>query len=442
MRFHWLPLIGFSALSLGCEGGQTGDLSGSNDGGGEAAGNVSGGCEEHRQELGSLDEVTDYGSAEQVLAFAEQSFDAPLSWRAPGENAAWSAGPETGESAIHIDVTRGEKAYLLSYEAKQSEDGPAIGLLCPPPQLGVEAHVTVTSEGGALSESFDTLLRSQGGRLATFSAPLDLAKLGGELSVSYSNPDAKLVQVSLNVTLMAEGTTGSLSGIEQVEQGKVVSAGAAVLAVWPDAPACALGDAVQDGSGIAVAADADALGITGQAAAELISSMTPVGIEWLDGTSTELTFTTLLQGDGCLRASVASGIPMEHASGSVTYPALFKVESADGRVKGEYSGTLVSFPEGDEHGVVAQSYTELTPEQVAESGFSSVQVPSGVEYLVVGVDARRNGALATGSIYLNGMTSSPCPPAPQPQPEPQPGTGASSPGCAGAMRTVIETAAW
>jgi hypothetical protein len=168
--------------------------------------------------------------------------------------------------------------------------------------------------------------------------------------------------------------------------------------------------------------------------------MTPVGIEWLDGASTELTLRTVLQGDGCLRASVASGIPMEHASGSVTYPALFKVESTDGRVKGEYSGTLVSFPEADGHGVVAQSYTELTPEQVAKSGFSSVQVPSGVEYLVVGFEARRSGALETGSIHLTGMTNSPCPT--EPQPDPEPGMGASSPGCAGAMRTVIETAAW
>ena len=85
------------------------------------------------------------------------------------------------------------------------------------------------------------------------------------------------------------------------------------------------------------------------------ASMTPVDVEWLDGSSTELTVTTELQGDGCLRASFPSGLPMEHASGSVTYPALFKVQSADGRVKGEYPGTLVSFPEGDGHGVTSSA---------------------------------------------------------------------------------------
>lgn len=439
LRLHVLPLIGFSVLALGCGGGQTGDLSGSNDDGGTEVGNF-GGCEEHRQELGGLDEQTEYGSGEDVLAFAERSFDAPLTWKEPASGASWSVGPETGESSIHIAVTRGEKAYILSYEAKQSESGATLGLLCPPSQLGVEAHVTVTTAGGALSETFDTVLRSQGGRLATFSAAVDLSKLGGALAVSYSKSGAKLVQTTLNATLLPEGTTGSFSAIEQVEHGDVVGAGGALLAVWPDAPACALGDGAQDGSGIAVAADESALGISGEAAAELISSMTPVAIAWLDGSSTELTLTTTLQGDGCLRASAPNGIPMEHTGGSVTYPALFKVESADGRVSGEYAGTLLSFPEGDAHGVAAQSYTQLTPEQVAQTGFSAVQVPSGVEYLVVAFDARRNGALETGSLFLNGMSQPPCPMAPEP--EPGPGMGASSPGCAGAMRTVIETAAW
>jgi hypothetical protein len=440
MRLHQLPLIGYSVLSLACSGGQTGDLSGSNDdGGGTEVGNV-GGCEERRQELDSLEEMTEYGSAEQVLAFAEKSFEAPLTWREPGASASWSVGPETGESSIQIDVARGEKAYLLSYEAKENENGLAVGVLCPPPQLGVEARVTVSTEGGALSETFDTVLRSQGGRLATFSVPLDLTKLSGDLAVSYSKPGAKLVQVGLDATLMPEGTTGSLSGIEQIEHGDAVSAGGAVLAVWPDAPACAIGDGARDGSGLAVAAEESALGITGEAAAALISSMTPVAVEWLDGTSTELTVTTTLQGDGCLRASFASGLPMEHAGGSVTYPALFKVESADGRVNGEYAGTLVSFPEGDGHGVTAQSLTQLTPQQVAESGFSSVEVPSGVDYLVVGFDARRTGTLETGSIYLNGMSSPQCPT--EPEPEPAPGMGGSLPGCPGAMRTVIETAGW
>jgi hypothetical protein len=437
MRFQVLPAFALTLLAFGCEGGQTGDLSGNTKDGNETGG--FNGCEEQRQKLGSLDEVTEYGSAEQVLAFAERSFDAPLTWKAPRNGASWSAGPETGASSIHIDVARGENAYLLTYESKPNEDGIEIGLGCPPPQLGVEAHVTVTTEGGALSESFDTLLRSQGAHLATFSVPLDLAKLDGELTVSHSAPNASLVQMRLDATLMAEGTTGSLSGIEQVEHGEVVGAGPALLAVWPDAPACSVGESHQDGSGIGVAADANALGITGDAAAELISGMTPVGVVWLDGSSTELTVTTELLGDGCLRAS-NPGFGQE-AGGTVTYPARFSVASADGRVNGEYTGTLLSYPEGDAHSVTANAFQDLTLEQVAQSGFVGAQAPSGAERLRVSFEARRAGVVAEGALRLQGISDPPCLTEPQ-QPQPGPGGGMSVPGCAGSMVMAIESATW
>lgn len=437
MRFQVLPTFALALLAFGCGGGQTGDLSGNTKDGNETGG--FNGCEEHRQKLGSLDEATDYGSAEQVLAFAERSFDAPLTWRAPRDGASWSAGPEAGASSIHIDVARGENAYLLTYEAPPNKDGLEIGVLCPPPQLGVDAQVTVTTEGGALSESFDTLIRSQGAHLATFSVALDLSKLDGDLAISYSAPNAKLVQVGLNATLMAEGTTGSISGLEQVEHGDAVSAGPAVLAVWPDATACSVGESYQDGSGIAVAPDANALGITGEAAAQLISGMTPVGVAWIDGSSTELTVTTELLGDGCLRASNPSY--GEEAGGTVTYPARFTIASADGRVSGQYSGTLVSYPEGDAHGVTATAFQELTLEQVAQSGFADAQVPSGVERLRVSFEARHVGVVAEGSLRLQGISDPPCLTEPQ-QPQPEPGGGMSTPGCAGSMVTAIESATW
>ena len=84
MRFHVLPLVGLAVLVLGCAGGQTGDLSGNSDTGGETNGN---GCIEKRQKLASFDEPTDYGTAEQVLAYAEREFDAPLTWKEPRQGA-------------------------------------------------------------------------------------------------------------------------------------------------------------------------------------------------------------------------------------------------------------------------------------------------------------------------------------------------------------------
>jgi hypothetical protein len=442
MRLHRFTLIGLVALTSGCGGGQTGDLSGRNGEDGRKTGEngTLGGCDEVKGELSGFDEVTPDGSAEQLLAFAEQSFDAPLTWRAPREGAAWSASPESGESSIHIEVTRGQKAYALSYQQPTSEQGQLSNAICPQSGLGVDAHIVVTTAGGALLEEYDTLLRSAGPHFATFSVDVDLSKLGGALTVASSNPKAKLVQLTLTGTLSAAGTTGKLSGMEQTDLGEVSSAGQALLAVWPDAAACASTDVMKDGVGVPVASEVSALGITGDAAAELLSSMTPVGIEWeQSGTSTELTVETTVTGEGCVRP--VTGYLQEHAWGEVTYPASFAVESSDGRVKSEYQGTLVSFPswDGNRNGVSAEAYVVFAPTQVAATGFSGIEVPQGVEQLVVDFEARVTGDLETGSIFLNGMSMPPCPMA---DPAPQPGMGASSPGCAGEMRQVLEAGTW
>src|SRR4051794_34173406 len=129
----------------GCAGGQTGDLSGNNNddpyrpGGTDAAG----GCDEHKQKLGGFDEMTDQGTAEQLLAMAEKSFDAPITWKVAPDGQSWSVGPESGKGTIHIEVTRGMSAYELSY-SQPANQGLDLAAICPPPALGVEAHVSVT----------------------------------------------------------------------------------------------------------------------------------------------------------------------------------------------------------------------------------------------------------------------------------------------------------
>src|SRR4051812_24602961 len=209
MRLHLFTHFGFTALALGslaalvagCEGGQTGDLSGQHPDGNETG--TFGGCEEHKQKLASFDTPTDAGSAEELLAYAEQSFEAPITWQAARQGQSWSVAPESSKGVIHVDVARGESAYALTYTDKPSSNGLDIATICPPSQLGVEAHVTVTTDGGALAESFDTLLRSSAPGVATFGVPLQLAKLNGELRVTSSNSRAKLVQTGLNATLIA-----------------------------------------------------------------------------------------------------------------------------------------------------------------------------------------------------------------------------------------------
>ena len=114
------PLLLVGALLPGCEGGQTGDLSGNSDGGTTNVGETGSGCDEHKNKLGGLDTQTQNGSAEDVLAFAEKSFDAPIVWQTASEGQSWELAPETGEGKLHIEVTRGAAAYQLSYTAAKS----------------------------------------------------------------------------------------------------------------------------------------------------------------------------------------------------------------------------------------------------------------------------------------------------------------------------------
>jgi hypothetical protein len=444
MRLHQFTFFAFSALALGCAGGQTGDLSGGHDTGGEQA-NGGGNCEMHKQKLESFDEMTALGTPEQVLEFAEKTFEAPLTWAAPAPNQTWQVGPESGTSSIHLEVTRGESAYYVTYTPKQNDSGAeiaSVGVLCPEPQIGVDVHVELSTEGGALNESFDTLLLAGSTRVATISRPIDFDELSGSLAVTYSDPEVELVQVGLNVTLMPEGMTGSIGGIEQRTQGDAVSASAGragAIAVWPDSAAC--DDQDGDGSGLGVLPDQNALGITGNAAGELLSGTTPVAVTWRDGTETELTLAVEIAGEGCLKISNNYGLDGGE-NGMATYPATFTLTSEDGRLDGIYSGKLFTYPNGDGSDINAEAFLELPAAQIAESGFPMAEAPSGAHRVAVRLQVlMENGALTEASVALNGLTDPPCVTTP-PEPMATPGGGMGSPGCEGTHVTPIESASW
>ena len=442
MRLHLFSCFGFAALALvpACEGGQTGDLSGHRPGdntGLEGGGN----CDEHKAKLAGFDSMTDQGTAEDVMAYAEKSFDAPLSWKVAKEGQSWSVAPESGQGVIHLDITRGESAYTLSYTPKENSNGLEIGSICPPPQLGVEAHVAVTTDGGALAESYDTLLRTSMAGVSTLSLPLDLAKLGGDLAVSFSDSHAKLVQTSLEATLTAQGMTGTISGIEQVDSGSgpdsVSSAMGALLAVWPGSEACAA--VYPDGEGLAVPLVQETLGATGTDTLASVTPQGPVDIEWLNGQASKLTVGIASTGDGCF--AVRNDVPLELDGGpTLSYPVTITLKSDDGRLDGSYAGQVVVTGAGEQRRVKASATLQLAVAELDKTGFSSVQVPSGSESLLVEVDSKLIGGVASGSVSLFAISSPPCPSTPAPMPGP--GSGASAPGCVGASETRLENAYW
>jgi hypothetical protein len=444
MRLHLFSkgCFGFGALALGfaagCSnsGGQTGDLSGQNGGGGPTVGEY-GGCEEHKEPLSDFDEETEAGTAEALLAYAEKTFDAPISWKTAVEPQAWTVGPETGEGKLHLTVTRGEKAYRLTYSERQSDNGLETGGIssCPPPSLGVDAHVDVTTDGGALAESFDALLRTHDAGVATLSVPLDLSKLGGSLKATSSSANAKLVQTMLEAVLTATGSTGSLGAMEQTTVGDVAGASRALIAVWPGSAACA--DA-KDGVGLEVSLDDEVLGTNGTETLASVVLAAPAQITWMDDSKAKLAVTIESAGNGCF--SVKDEWPIAWDSGpGVSYPVQIKLKSDDGRVDGQYEGHAVVSGSGNDRRVEVAADVEVDAAHLADSGFSGVSVPPGSERVRVSIQVNRHGATASGSVDLFASASSPCIAEP---PMSTPGGGASAPGCAGESTTRLENASW
>lgn len=443
MRLHQLSCLGFAALALGltpaCSGGQTGDLSGQNDGKGQETGNGSG-CDEHKQVLADFDEATSAGTASELLEYAETTFDAPISWMQPSSGQSWQLGPESGEGVLHVSVTRGAKAYQLTYSAPQSGSGAEIGsaAICPPSQLGLEAHVTVTTDGGALSESFDTLLRSDTAGVALLSLPLDLQNLNGTLTVSSSQPGTKLVQARLEAVLTAQGTTGSIGAIEQVEHGSgangVTSASSALFAVWPGSDSCQ--GVSSTGDGLELSLTDEVLGYSGTASIDSVTPAAGAPIEWLDGSKTTLTVGIEATGAGCFHVRKVP-IP-DDAGPAADYPVAITLESEDGRVSGSYAGFVTAAGVGSARRVSASAVLTLPVADAAQTGFTSLQVPSGAETLLLQLDSSSRGGKASGSVQVFSLSSPPCPmTAPTPG-----GNGASSPGCPGQTRTSLEAASW
>lgn len=430
-------LLLLGALLPGCEGGQTGDLSGNSDGGTSNVGETGGGCDEHKQKLAGLDTQTDSGSGEDVLGYAEKSFDAPIVWQTAGEGQSWELAPETGEGKLHLEVTRGTSAYALSYTQKQGGNANLdLAAICPPPALGVEVHVDVKTDGGALAESFDTLLRVRTPGVAELDVPLDLSKLGGDLKVSFAEANSKLVQPHLSAVLTPAGMTGALTGTQETTSGTIASGSQALLAVWPGDAACA--NASNTGEGIAAATDVELLGATG---ADTVASIAPaeaIAVTWLDGSSATLEIKVDEQGDGCF--SVDS-TPVEIGGGPrVAYPVKLSLKSSDAHLDGTYDGQVIVHRIGNTRSVELQVTLLLAPADVAQSGFSDVTVPAGTNRVGLEVRLQTRDGVTSGSLRLTAISDPPC--VTDPPPPMSSSSGSSAPGCSGSMVQQLESTSW
>lgn len=430
----------FSMLSVlllaACGGGQTGDLSGRNDGGGQNVGGQQ--CEDILHPLSSLDETTSLGfSAAQVLEFAEGEFTAPIVWGTPNNV---TFGPESGTGELTMTVTYDGGAIHFVDSVPQAGTGE--GLLLGGPgcadSIRIDVTVSVQTAGGALAETFETTLDARSLVAASFSKDLDPEALGGSFEILSVTPaEGQVKQFGLNATLTPFGATGTLSSIVEVQGASVVSAGWVTYATFPGSGACADDpESGGDDTGFPTSITADVRGFSGAQAIEQWNAATPITVAWRDGTETELTLVATSEGDGCVRLGAWYDEELYRA----TYPVRIVASSADGRLDGEYTGKIEVVPDasGNVTRIFGSASVPLTLDQAGQSGFSELGDLSEYHRLHLKLSSTLSQGEFSGFLGLDGLTDPPC----VTEPPPIDPSGMGAPGCEGTHVTPIEKAQW
>jgi len=441
-----VPTVMALALLAGCGGGQTGDLSGEN---GNQHGNNTGsgtdGCDDQLSEI-ALDDSSALGFDPQaVLAFAAKSFQADLAWQAL-DTVEYS--PSASQSQITLTLSSRNQAWLVHSVPAKSSNEPGgtlgIGVVCPPDRLRVAVHAALDSADGALAESFDTTLDASSSYVATLSRAIVPGQVAGSFAITKVTPPAAggpatgaVQNLQLDAVLTPGGMTGTLHGQLTTMNSQVASAATVTFARFPGDTRCVTPGTVT--AGVPVSADNLALGLSGTDALSEVNDFGSVPIAWSDRTSSDLTLELSGLGDGCVQVGGIQGFydPGTPAA-TVVYPVSLKATTADGRLQGQYTASLVTWPNADGAGFsellqVQETFPANTP---AATGFDPVSAPSGTQRLRVHLSALFERGIASGKLGLDALKDPPC------VTNPEPPSGNSSPGCSGTEVTPLFDAAW
>ena len=426
---RFVPSLVALALVAGCGGGQTGDTSGENSHPSDTNTGSESGCDEQLSEL-TPEETSALGfSAQSVLAFAAKSFQAELAWQAVQDV---EYVPSASASSVTLSLSSRDQAWLVHSTPKppSSQGGPAIDLAtsCPADRLRIAVRVELGSADGALAETFDGTIDARSAYVATLSQKFVADELVGNFEVTtITAPGAiktALENLRVDALISPGGVAGSLRG-QIVTTYKEVSGNApATFAHFPADSQCFVEGNGQPG--VSVSTDNAALGQTGAEAFAAVNAGPPVSLAWTGGGTSELTLQLSGLGAGCLQVASSYGYEdPDQPAATVSYPVTLKATSADGRLQGQYPATLITWPNADGSAFSQRVSVNETYAPDAETGFTDVTVPNGVDRLTVSLQASYEGGSANGKVLLAALTDPPC------VTNPQPPMGNSAPGCSG-----------
>jgi hypothetical protein len=452
MRSLNLPWILSGLVCLyACEGTSTGNPTQDPKGGGTTGegtshgGDLGANCTQVSSMELDPDAQTSLGfSANDVLAFAAGAHEEKLTWN--DQAGSFDYGPEHGEHGLTLRVTQKGAARLVSYTTDSHGGRGEIELYggdeCGD-QLEIDVDVTLTTDQGALNETFATTLATRSDLAVKLYTTLDPKKLQGSFTATNLPQGFSLAQFSLDITLTKYGTQGSLRAtIQTMSSGSGGSTGTGSVAIGGGSsrPLASWGPENCLYRGTALPLSAVVHGTSGADLLTLLNRSTTANVTFEGSAASAATISFSARSD---RACVVldNGFATIGGQGSIYVQAGLRIKSADGRIDATWPVAITST--SDDSGNVAQVQVAIDDESLSQEGtFATRYGLSGVD--VSRFDSSRVQLMLTaaaqmpldGTFEVTGFTNVPC----TPMVTSRPGEGSSSSGCAGAMLTTVARA--
>jgi hypothetical protein len=414
----------------------------------DGEGTVGGACDEDVTDV-ELDAGTALGfSANQVLEFAGGAHTVSLAWL----DTRFAYGPESGRSEITLTVEP-----LAAHFVDRSPKSPSSNTLDDLPtdigapldgcrdSLEIDVRVTVSTAGGALAESVDTVLEASDVDFASGRFSIELDDIAGSFEAQpEAPPNSEITRSALGLAfgLSEYGVVGQLDLTSEFRtlDGSALGIGSSgSLANFPADDYCGSTNA------FSVTAEQAVRGVSMAAALDALSGDETVPVRYRSGASSLLDVSFSSDADRVCVSFGRDELYYGEAGGAVLdFAGRVTLESADGRIDGSFPVTIMA--QTQDGGLRTTASAQQSVQNVAQAAAlpAGFGVQDEIDFAAYGggavvfqsiASAEQNG----GSLVVNGLDIPEC--ISNPPPPPPPGA-TSSPGCRGIDFVPLWSAAW
>jgi hypothetical protein len=307
-----------------------------------------GSCVEKASVLAGIDAASALGfSAADLLVVAEGSHTSGMKWAAGLAEGpvTVSFGPESGAGELTVTIAHagGEVRFIdSSYADNGGLDG---GYAECDDRLEVDVDVTVTTAGGAFSESFTAPLRATSRGIGRILHEIAVDEFAGSFAVTELAPsNAELGPVELTIGVSESGLFGGATTIVEMSDGEVASAGFVDVARWP-----ATGSACESYE-VPLGLDAAVADFSAADALALVAAAGDLELAWQGSAPTAMTLELV---PGAVACATDSG----EWAGQLRIPAEATVATADGRWSGTFAVEVLATAAADRS--LASAYVQI-----------------------------------------------------------------------------------